>query len=620
MLSLIHNGDYLELCGSNNEITKITSNARFKTRIKRYVDLIFDGSIKFRSEMYYKEIEGMIENLRYSAEKKNIEMSIDSSVYNFIIEAESYIESKYSIGNDIKNRDERYAEKFEYFKNIVNQEMSRPLREKQMWDAFFMTFIQKAGNFSVPGSGKTSSVLGMFAYLSYLNQVKKIVMIGPKNSFKSWKDEFDVCFKDRKQRITLDIQNVINKKFALEYESGAVNLILINYEAVESIQEELKNLIKEDTLLVFDEIHRIKNPEGKWAAASKYVSQNARFIVALTGTPIPNGYQDIYNLLNILYPQDYHKFFKFSLQMLNNPQQQDIIKINEKLQPFFCRTNKTELSVPLQNEDIIFDVHQTEIENKLFRIIYNKHRKNPLEAMIRILQLESDPRMLLKKLNLENYAKVLDYSNKITDEIDYKDYSDEIEPLIEKIGTSSKMKSVINHTKNLVTESKTVIIWCIFVDSMINIQKMLINEGIKAEIISGQVDSLERERIIETFKNQNIDVLITNPHTLAESVSLHQNCHDAIYFEYSYNLVHLLQSKDRIHRLGLKKTDYTQYYFMQCIYNLDFGEYSLDKVIYERLKMKENLMLEAIDNNTLEVLPTDDEELEFLFKKLMLFY
>lgn len=70
MLSLIHNGDYLELCGSNNEITKITSNARFKTRIKRYVDLIFDGSIKFRSEMYYKEIEGMIENLRYSAEKK----------------------------------------------------------------------------------------------------------------------------------------------------------------------------------------------------------------------------------------------------------------------------------------------------------------------------------------------------------------------------------------------------------------------------------------------------------------------------------------------------------------------------------------------------------------------
>ena len=48
-------------------------------------------------------------------------------------------------------------------------------------------------------------------------------------------------------------------------------------------------------------------------------------------------------------------------------------------------------------------------------------------------------------------------------------------------------------------------------------------------------------------------MLLTNPHTLAESVSLHSVCHDAVYFEYSYNLVHPLQSKDRIHRLGLPK-------------------------------------------------------------------
>lgn len=30
-----------------------------------------------------------------------------------------------------------------------------------------------------------------------------------------------------------------------------------------------------------------------------------------------------------------------------------------------------------------------------------------------------------------------------------------------------------------------------------------------------------------------IQVLLTTPHTLAESVSLHSVCHDAIYFEYS---------------------------------------------------------------------------------------
>ena len=56
-------------------------------------------------------------------------------------------------------------------------------------------------------------------------------------------------------------------------------------------------------------------------------------------------------------------------------------------------------------------------------------------------------------------------------------------------------------------------------------------------------------------------MLVTNPQTLAESVSLHSVCHDAVYFEYSYNLVHLLQSKDRIHRLGLPDDQKTRYYY-----------------------------------------------------------
>jgi len=61
------------------------------------------------------------------------------------------------------------------------------------------------------------------------------------------------------------------------------------------------------------------------------------------------------------------------------------------------------------------------------------------------------------------------------------------------------------------------------------------------EYICGFIDLDKRSIILDNFRNGMIDVLITNPHTLAESVSLHSICHDAIYFEFSYNLVHLLQ-------------------------------------------------------------------------------
>ena len=91
-------------------------------------------------------------------------------------------------------------------------------------------------------------------------------------------------------------------------------------------------------------------------------------------------------------------------------------------------------------------------------------------------------------------------------------------------------------------------------------------------------------------------------------------CHDAIYYEYSFNLVHLLQSKDRIHRLGLPEGQYTQYFFLQDVYDNYNDGYSLDENIYDRLKEKEQTMLKAIADQQLEVMPTTDDELDAIFE------
>ena len=126
----------------------------------------------------------------------------------------------------------------------------------------------------------------------------------------------------------------------------------------------------------------------------------------------------------------------------------------------------------------------------------------------------------------------------------------------------------------------------------------------------------QREEILNSFRNGEYDVLITNPHTLAESVSLHSICHDAVYFEYSYNLVHLLQSKDRIHRLGLPENQYTQYHFLKTVFKHDGLEYSLDEKVYERLLEKEQTMLDAIENHILEPVYTSEEDLDLIFKSI----
>ena len=508
---------------------------------------------------------------------------------------------------------------FNDFSKVVNFGMARKLRLKQMQDAFFMCAMNKSGNFSVPGSGKTSSVLGVYRYFKSKDIIDKIVMIGPKNSFGSWIDEFKVCFENKEELNLFNIHDsqyktLSQKKKSLLYDSGKSNLLLFNYESIGSFEKEISNLVRERTLLVFDEVHKVKRVQGEYATHALNISKNANYIVALTGTPIPNTYQDLYNFLHILFHNEYKEFFGFSLNTLKNPSDDEIDTINSKIQPFFCRTTKKELNVPEANKDLLFKIQSNDNEQMIFDILLKKYRKNKLTLLIRILQLESNPRLLLEKVDINEFSKVLDITDVIED-IDFVDYTSDIINLINEIEITSKKKKCIDIVEKLVNEGKKVIIWCIFKDSISSINNHLKNKGIKVKSIYGEVELNDRLKLISDFKNNEFDVLITNPHTLAESVSLHSVCHDAIYYEYSYNLVHMLQSKDRIHRLGLESKQYTQYYFLQVEYNSNNEKISLDNNIYERLVEKEQTMLDAIDNNRLEKIYSSDEDLEIIFRR-----
>lgn len=612
--------DQLTLQTSKQTLNKILGHRIYKLRIKRYVEYHTDSLVIFRKNIYYKEIHNVIEQIKKLAGKLDTSVEVDVNVSQYINKVNSYIDYKYTVGNDIKNDDLRFNEKYLEFQKIVDERLERQLRSKQMKDAFYLTMMQKSGNFSVPGSGKTSTVYGMYAYLNAISKVNRIIMIGPLNAFNSWINEYQSCFGDRKKLSYLNIKNLNSsneKKMALKYESGNKELILLNYEVLSILENEIKNLITTDTLVVFDEVHRIKNPEGMRAGAALRITENAKYMVTLTGTPIPNGYKDIYNLLNLLYPYDYNNFFNFEIPLLSNPSHSEVQMINDKIQPFFTRTTKNELGVPPTNPDKIIDVAASFEEQKLFDIILSKYKSNQLALFAKIMQLESSPSLLLETLDLKEFEDMLDLSANHEDFVEYQDYSKDIEDLVDKIERPSKMNALLQLVDQIVSESKTAIVWCIFIRTMYKLKSDLNKMGIRAEVISGSVSQEERSEIINKFKSKEIDILITNPHTLAESVSLHQTCHDAIYFEYSYNLVHLLQSKDRIHRLGLDPNDYTQYYYLQQSYPMEQGNYSLGERIYKRLSEKEQLMLDAIDKHELEILPTENEDLAFFFAQVI---
>ena len=308
-------------------------------------------------------------------------------------------------------------------------------------------------------------------------------------------------------------------------------------------------------------------------------------------------------------------FFNFEPNELKKPSLQLVKTINEKLYPFFWRTTKKQLNVPKANDDQLLRCSTTQEERQIIDLLYRKYGHSPLHLYIRLIQASANPELLLKTIDIEEIygeeSNVGWYTNFQNDIISF---SEEEVNIIRQVKETTKYHETLHFAHDLYQQQKQCIIWCMFVNTIDKVYRDLISKGVKAVVIYGATPQGERDRIIESFKKQDIDVLITNPHTLAESVSLHKTCHDAIYLEYSFNLTHMLQSRDRIHRLGLPNNQYTQYYYFM-LDTEDQVHNTIDEKIYVRLKEKEQRMLDAIEGNVLTPEPNEDiEDIISLFK------
>lgn len=589
------------------ESIKNPGRFKFNLAIQSLVEETNGHTLILKPGLSNHNVSTLMDKIRKKAEQGGYEVTKSNEFMKYLT-AHTSMEQLALLGMSIKQRDSGHKEYFNIFKKEVGTLTENDLRDEQLWDSYFAFRLKKSANFSVPGSGKTATALGMFAYLNRTAGVDKLIVIGPLNSFDSWISEFRRVFGNKlplNYVTSSELREMGNTiQYHVRFDLGKYNLVLLNYESFDhnpELTDAVQNRIDERTMLVFDEVHRIKAINGKRATGVMPVSKNSKYTIVMTGTPIPNDYSDVYNFLHILYNTDYDDYFILEPRDLSELEGEDVVEFNKKLQPFYCRTTKNKLNVPPANMDNIIRVAASEEENILFRQLH-QIRMNPLALMIRVLQLESNPAMLnetlLNAMELSSFFD--DFENDKLDDFQTVEGAREL--------ITSKTRACVNLVKNLTGSGKTVIVWCIFIKTIRTLTKLFEDEGISVCNVYGGTE--DRQDVIDGFKAGKYQVLITNPQTLAESVSLHQVCHDAVYFEYSYNLIHLLQSKDRIHRLGLASNQYTQYHFLETVFDEEMQMVSLDEEIHNRLNHKEKVMLDAIENDSLEHFATTKAEIE----------
>lgn len=600
---LISEGGSFRLIDSDTETLKSKKVRRLLERYHSYFENF--NKLILSSNLSYVQLNELIKNIN---SKIDGDLEIGQEIQSFISQTQYAIAEQRIAGITIKDYDKRWKKELEEFRRIINKEISRPLKVQQIQSSFFLSSMKRAANFSVPGAGKTAMTYGAFAYLSSsdVNEVDKILVVSPINAFEAWRTEFVEVFGNNRQLRYMNLK-VYNNPGDIRTNWGVANVIVLNYESLSGWKlSVLNSLIDKKTMIVFDEVHRVKNPVGKRAKNALELGKKARYYYVLTGTPIPNSYKDIYNFLHLLYDKEYDSFFGWSINDLDSSNANEI---NEKLQPFFWRTSKKDLNVPAADPDNEIVVLPSVNQEELAKMIHELEA-NVLGRYIRLLQASTNPALLTEKINIKELGL-------LSDEIDFTVASslnaEEVNKAKQRMyldmGVESmrtpKFEEGIKLIRRLVSEGKKVIVWGMFVGTMKKIFKELNDDGILVRLIYGETPKEKRVELINDFRDGNVQVLISNPATLGESISLHQTVHDAVYFEYNFNLTFMLQSRDRIHRLGLADDQYTRYYYLMTEGNKAHSGF-IDKLVYERLKEKEAVMMAAIEGKNLLPEVTDD--------------
>lgn len=511
---------------------------------------------------------------------------------------------------------------FEDFQKILKDKIVRTLYPLQLLSAYHLAFAQNACNFSVPGAGKTSIVYGAYAYLKSLppehhKHIDKLLVIGPLSSFAPWEDEYEACFGERVsvQRLSGDSNMSRSKKEQHLYSGSPSELTLIFHGGVDGLQDQIVDFLKKNkTMVVVDEAHRIKNPEGVWGKSIVEVAKEAKARVVLTGTPVPNGYEDLFNLYQFLYPFKYKDILGFhygNLVDMTKNSEPDSPRVNQfinNITPFFIRIKKNDLALPPVKEHMI-EVEMDQQQREIYDFIETKYIRSFQQnssgtvkdvlnkaRLIRLRQTAINPALLIKPiretLSVDDVESRDQDINNLPEE--FQDDSEILSKILSYSKNNIPVKFKVVHdliSKKIIASKGKVIIWTIFIQNAKGLKDFLADHGIPAELLIGEVGQEQREDVIRKFNDpDNIDfqVVIANPFSVSESISLHKGCHNAIYLERDYNCANFLQSKDRIHRVGLSPTQETNYYYF-------LSKDSIDQIINDRLELKVQRMEKVID-------------------------
>jgi SNF2 family DNA or RNA helicase len=455
-----------------------------------------------------------------------------------------------------------------------------------------LTALEKSWNketyayFMEMGTGKTKVLIDNLAMLYDKGKVDGALIIAPKGVIGTWyKQEIPNHLPNHIENVSVMWQSLITKKQknnldALFKAEEKLHILIMNVEALSTskgTEFAARFLNSHKTLMAIDESTTIKNSSAKRTKNILALSKYAKYRRIMTGSPVTKNPLDLYSQCEFLSPWllNFQSFYAFrnryaemktihargrSIQVVHKFQ--NIGELSDKLKGFSYRVLKEDcLDLP----DKIYikrNIALTSEQLKLYQqmktmalAVLNGKQVTSVTVLTQLMRLHQ---ITCGHFTADDGSTQLVKSNRI---IELMDVLEEVEG--------------------------KAIIWANYQHDITNIIKAIVEKYDEESIVDyyGLTPQENRQENIQQFQNNpKCRFLIGTPQTGGYGITL-TAANTVIYYSNGYDLEKRLQSEDRAHRIGQKKS--VTYVDLIC-------ENTVDEKIVKALRNKINIASEVL--------------------------
>jgi SNF2 family DNA or RNA helicase len=416
-------------------------------------------------------------------------------------------------------------------------------------------FQKRWGLFCEPGTGKTKTALDISNLIQ--SNFDHIFIFAPKGLLKTWEKE-------------IEIEGYFSPDFYT-----LIPYSMVSLKKVEALE------ITDRSMIILDESHFIKNPSSKRTKFfTKLLKKINPYVLSLTGTPDPRNILDWWIQCYILsawtggmelnYQAFSHAYatwkdmitgtgIQFKKFLGEKKGSRDLLMQGFRNKAFFIR-----------KQDVL-DLPEKVYEIKYYGLTPEQKRYIKQLKEDALAQVEHTQEYITASMH--NFLAVCSGFVRAKFDANAVEYQ---EPKLIEFKQNPKLELLETIIESM--DDRQLIIFCSYHKEMEMISALLEKMKITFTTRSGRLSVENNEKSLKSFVDGDFQVLLATVQSTSVGLTM-VNCDTVIYFNNTYDLMHRLQSEDRIHRIGQKNT---------CVYIDLVAENAPDQLLLENLQMKKS--------------------------------